>query len=99
MGKRGRADSGGADAAQLGLWSLMLKLPALRGRLQIAASRSSALNDLLEAYEEASFALERFMKRGDPQSRTLADEYTALCAEIESDIIRHLLDTTSPLTD
>ena len=62
MDKRDSDAGHASKTAQRGLWRLMLKLPALRGRLQILAARSRQFDDLFEAYEEASHALERFQR-------------------------------------
>lgn len=81
----------GAAAAKRGLWRLMLKLPAIRGRLQLLAARASSLDDLCEAYEEASVALARMSRDRDREDCPLIDEYENVCAEIESDVIDHVL--------
>ncbi|TXI11962.1 MAG: hypothetical protein E6Q76_01750 [Rhizobium sp.] len=86
-----------SKAAQRGLWRLMLKLPAVRGKLQILAARSGQLDDLFEAYEEASHALERF-RREDRGSR-LVEEYETVCRDIEADIIQHILQSGSGVPD
>ncbi|MDP9772250.1 UNVERIFIED_ORG: hypothetical protein QE434_001039 [Rhizobium sp. SORGH_AS 755] len=76
------------DSARRGLWRLMLKLPALRGQLQIIAAQTTDLNELFEAYEMAASALERFRKEED---RTRVREYETVCSAIEEDIIQHIL--------
>ncbi len=81
-----------SEAALRGLWRLMLKLPAVRGRLQIFSQRSSALSDLFEAYEDASSALERFQRDQHRQDGRLIQEYETVCVEIETEVIRLLLD-------
>jgi len=78
----------GTEIAHRGLWRLMLKLPAMRGRLQIAAAQSLPLDDLFEAYEIASTTLDRFQREGEQRAR----EYENLCSEIETDVIRFILD-------
>ncbi|MDM9623017.1 hypothetical protein A6U87_07370 [Rhizobium sp. AC44/96] len=87
----------GSKEAQRGLWRLLLKLPSIRGRLQIIAARSSHLNELFEAYEEANVALGRFQKERDRESCPLIEEYEALCAEIESDVLRLVLEDKDSL--
>ncbi len=77
-----------SDSARRGLWRLMLKLPALRGRLQIVAAKSPALDDLFEAYDDASIALERFRRDGNV---TRIAEYDGICSGIENDVIQNLL--------
>src|SRR5689334_2865191 len=79
-------------AAQRGLWRLMLKLPALRGRLQLISTRSSSLEGLCEAYEEASATIERFRARFGASPDTLLEEYETICSEIENDVIKLCLD-------
>lgn len=88
---RGFAKNGSKEA-QRGLWRLLLKLPSIRGRLQIIAARSSHLNELFEAYEEANVALARFQRERDREDCPLIEEYEALCAEIENDVLRFVLD-------
>lgn len=87
----------GGGTAQRGLWRLMLKLPALRGRLQILATKSSSLNDLCEAYEEASLALERLLQDQQKADPFLVEEYETIRAEIESDIIQYVLEHHSAI--
>lgn len=85
-----------STAAQRGLWRLLIKLPAVRGRLQLIAARSSKLNDIFEAYEEANSALERYYKNRDGSDCVLIEEYEALCSEIEADILRLVLEDGGP---
>lgn len=60
----------------------------MRGRLQLVAARSSALDELFEAYDVASVALERFQKEKNcPQVL----EYEVVCTDIENELIEHLL--------
>lgn len=80
-----------AGKSKKGLWRLMLKLPALRGRLQILAASSSVLDDLCEAYEIASSAFEALSKRNEPGDAARAAEYEGLCSEIEGDVIHLVL--------
>lgn len=69
-----------------GLIKLMVKLPVLRGQLQIIYGQDEALRELTEAYNEATTMLDHL--RGNPQSdRTLLQEYEAVCGEIESDVL------------
>jgi hypothetical protein len=65
VSRQGGAAGNAINAAQLGLWRLMLKLPAIRGRLQMLAARPRRLDDLFEAFEEASRTLERLRKEGN----------------------------------
>jgi len=78
-------------AARRGLWRLMLKLPAMRGRLQILGAKSAALQDLFEAYEDASVTLERLLKEPGSDARPMIREYETICSEIENDVIKYCL--------
>ncbi|MDK4717272.1 hypothetical protein [Rhizobium sp. CNPSo 4039] len=97
MDKRDSEAGHASKTAQRGLWRLMLKLPALRGRLQILAARSRQFDDLFEAYEEASHALERFQREG--KGNRLVEEYEAVCRDIEADIIQHILQSGSDVSN
>lgn len=78
-------------AAQRGLLKLMLKLPSVRGPLQILAGRSIALSSLFEAYDDATDMLDKLQARRIEGEEGLLDEYRTICAEIEGDVIRHCL--------
>lgn len=99
MGREGGTDRNSKETAQRGLWRLMLKLPAMRGRLQILATKSRSLNDLFEAYEEASLALERLMRQSGDEHRPMVTEYETICAEIESDIIQYVIEHRPNVSD
>lgn len=72
--------------AQKGLWKLMLKLPALRGQLQILSVQNSSLAAMCDAFYDASSTLETL--RTDPRADgAIIQEYETLCSEIESEII------------
>ncbi|WP_338012544.1 hypothetical protein [Rhizobium sp. Root1203] len=73
----------------------MLKLPALRGSLQVLAQKSSSLESLSEAYEDACTALDRFRNRVGTSRDPLIEEYEAICREIESDVIKLCLHNSS----
>ena len=88
--KQGIAKNGSKEA-QRGLWRLMLKLPAVRARLQIIAARTTHLNEIFEAYEEAIVALQRFQNERNRDTGALIGEYEALCAEIENDVLNIVL--------
>lgn len=93
---RGNADTRPPEgAAKRGLWRLMLKLPALRGQLQLLDGRSEALASLCEAYEDASTALERMLHEPGDNRCPLVEEYLTICVEIESDVIQYCLSKTS----
>lgn len=71
-----------------GLLRLMLKMPALRGTLQILSATNSDLLGLCGAYEDASTALERLRKERGNANRAAIAEYEELCTDLETDIIR-----------
>jgi hypothetical protein len=85
-------ENGGAgtanEFARRGLWRLMLRLPALRGQLQIVAAHNDDLNELFEAYEIAASALESFRRE---HNKVRVEEYESVCSAIEGDIIQHVL--------
>jgi hypothetical protein len=85
MGRENGVAGTTRDSARRGLWRLILKLPALRGQLQIIAAQTTDLNELFEAYEMAASALERFRKEED---RTRVREYETVCSAIEEDVIQ-----------
>lgn len=89
-----KADKSLENAARRGLWRLMLRLPALRGRLQLLASRDEALSELFEAYEIASVTLQRLRTSGESLPGRVS-EYENICSEIESRIIQLCLDNDS----
>ncbi|MCB5204035.1 hypothetical protein LH464_16325 [Neorhizobium sp. T786] len=70
----------------------MLRLPSIRGRLQILAGHSPSLMELCEAYGEASAALERLENGRLSQEAALIAEYRSVCSEIEADVIKYCLD-------
>lgn len=97
---RGDADEKAPEgSAKRGLWRLMLRLPALRGRLQILAERSDALSDLCEAYEDASVTLERMLRESGNANCPRIKEYQTICTEIESDIIQYCLARPSDVAE
>ena len=78
---------------QSGLWKLMLKLPAVRGKLQLLAARDEPIVHLFEAYDDACLTLQRL--RGAPGDKNVAmiREYENVCLEIEADVIDYCLNT------
>lgn len=94
-----RGDSDGSDLAQRGLWRLMLKLPAMRGRLQIMAVKSTILKDLCEAYEEACMAVEQLSKQNLNTGAHRIREYQNLCSEIETDVVHLVLQQSKDVRD
>jgi hypothetical protein len=75
--------------AQQGLLKLMLKLPALRGRLQLLAVSSKSLENYCEAYGEARAMLERLESGREVHDDGALDEYRTICSEIESDVVEY----------
>lgn len=74
------------EAKQRGLLKLMLKLPALRGQLQLLSVKNMPLASLYEAYDEATSMLDR-QRRRDPQDTSMVAEYELICLEIEEEVI------------
>lgn len=70
-----------------GLIKLMLRLPALRGQLQILTASDAELLNLCGAYEEASATLEKLRARPTEFLQPQIDEYQTLCEEIENEIL------------
>lgn len=70
-----------------GLLKLMLKMPALRGRLQIISVRNPDLLNLCGAFEEACLTLDRLVRENRPANRRQIEEYQNVCREIEDEII------------
>ncbi|MER9401496.1 hypothetical protein NKI46_25625 [Mesorhizobium sp. M0615] len=76
------------EANRRGLIRLMLKLPVLRGRLQVACATKPNVLSLCGAYEDASTMLNR-LRNGDINAdQDVISEYEELCIELENDIIR-----------
>ena len=76
-----------ADIERRGLMKLMLRMPALRGKLQLLSAANPELRGLCGAFEEASSTLERLRKENVPVNSTAINEYEILCEEIEAEII------------
>ena len=70
-----------------GLVKLMLKMPALRGRLQILGATNAGMFSLCGAFEEASATLDRLRKEESLVEPSVVREYEALCDDIEREII------------
>lgn len=70
-----------------GLWKLMLKLPALRGELQVLSARNATLLSLCEAYNDASSMLDLLRRNGSSDIK-LIGEYQGLCTELEEEVIK-----------
>lgn len=76
-----------ADYNRKGLLKLMLKMPALRGRLQLLSARDPEMLNLCGAFEEASLMLERLARQNTPSNQHQIEEYRNVCSEIEDEII------------
>ena len=74
-------------AGQRGLWRLMLKLPAVRGQLQMLVARQPSLTDLCEAYEDACVTLHKLRSHPGEARWPMVLEYETICSEIEDEII------------
>lgn len=92
MDASGASERMPAGANERGLWRLMLKLPAIRGQLQVLAPRRESLRGLCEAYEDASTMLERLRNKPGEDHCPLVKEYETVCAEIETDVIQYCLE-------
>jgi len=93
---RGSRSEGLPDGTgQRGLWRLMLRLPAVRGQLQVLVPRTDSLGDLCEAYEDASVTLERLRSMPGEENCPRIREYETICAEIESEVIQYCLEHRS----
>lgn len=73
----------------------MLRLPRLRGKLQLLAARSVPVGNLLEAYEDASVALHQLRAAPGGKNCPVVKEYEAICSEIEAEIIGYCLEQTA----
>ena len=75
-----------SEPKQRGLLKLMLKLPVIRGQLQLLSTRNASLESLCEAYDDATSMLDRQRGRQPPDTAVLA-EYESICREIEEEVI------------
>ena len=76
---------------QKGLMKLMLRIPSLRGELQLLSVRDEDVFSLCGAYDDASLTLERLRKSGE--DRVVVLEYENICADIEREIIEICIDS------
>lgn len=74
------------DLAHRGLWKLMMKLPTLRGKLQLLFAQSTTLVSLCAAYDEASATLEQLRKERSTANQEMIAEYDDICSEIEAEV-------------
>ncbi|MNL33316.1 hypothetical protein D3C87_1552220 [compost metagenome] len=77
----------GRDAAHRGMLKLMLRLPSLRGELQLLWRSDASLESLCEAYEAATVTLERLLKKQGDGEAGLVEEYRTLCFDLETDVV------------
>ena len=77
--------------AEKGLARLMLRLPATRATIRAAAASQPHLYELCGAYGEACAVLDRMRKDADADP-SIVREYEMICAEIEIDVTRILLE-------
>jgi len=75
----------------------MLKLPAMRGQLQVLSARNNTLLSLCDAFDEASSTLERLRRNGSNDLKLIA-EYEVLCSDIEGEVIDLCIATRSKPT-
>ncbi|MBY3038804.1 hypothetical protein [Rhizobium laguerreae] len=75
------------DAAHRGLLKLMLRLPSLRGELQLLWPNDASFEALCEAYEDATVTLDRLLTSPREGEDELIDEYRIVCRALESDIV------------
>jgi hypothetical protein len=76
-----------AEHNRRGLMKLMLKMPALRGKLQVTSASNADMFSLCGAFEEASSMLDRLRRQGERASPAVLREYESLCDEIQQEII------------
>ncbi|TBY80605.1 hypothetical protein [Rhizobium leguminosarum] len=74
------------EAAHRGLLKLMLRLPAVRGQLQILWRTDTSLEALCEAYEAATTTFERLTRKSSAGEDGLVEEYRNVCLELEKDV-------------
>ena len=75
------------DRERRGLIKLMLKMPALRGKLQLLSATNSDVLGLCGAFDDATSTLDRLRKENMPVNPAMIAEYESLCEDIEKEII------------
>jgi hypothetical protein len=82
-------EAGAMSAAEdrRGLLKLMLKMPALRGQLQVLSAKDEGIFSLCGAFDDATETLERLRRANPEQHHDIILEYVNICAEIEQEII------------
>lgn len=93
MGEGQRTEGYAQGSRESGLWKLMLKLPALRGKLQLLAARDDPIVHLFEAYDDACLTLQRLRGATAEKNVPMIQEYEKVCLEIEADVIDYCLNS------
>jgi hypothetical protein len=75
-----------AQINRRGLLKLMLRMPAVRDRLQLLSANDDVLA-LCGAFEDASATLERLQRERTSINFTAIVEYQELCRDIEREIL------------
>lgn len=65
----------------------MLRMPALRGQLQVLSAHNYELQSLCEAFEETQTMIENLRSKPDGKNVGELEEYERLRTEIENDVI------------
>ena len=86
-------------SAQRGLWRLMLKLPALRGAIQVLNAKTTTLASLCEAYEDSCVTLQRLRANPFEANSSMVEEYETICLEIEADVIQYCIEHRGNVPD
>ncbi|KAB0679056.1 hypothetical protein [Aureimonas leprariae] len=79
------------ESRRRGLAKLMLRLPALRGELQVSFAHSEEVASLCSAFDEATATLDRLRRERAAADAAILAEYETVCREIEAELIRHCL--------
>ena len=74
-----------------GLLKLMLRLPAMRGTLQMLNARSDGMRSLCEAFDDATATYDILMKAGVTRNQQLIEEYEGIIKDLEAEVIRDCL--------
>lgn len=93
MGEGHRTEGYEQGTRESGLWKLMLKLPAVRGKLQLLSARDDPIVHLFEAYDDACLTLQRLRSATGDKNAPMIKEYENVCLEIEADVIDYCLNT------
>ena len=64
-----------------------MRMPALRGRLQVLGAMREDFLSLCGAFEDASATLDELRRSADGRNQAAIVEYEELCREIEKEII------------